>query len=123
MNNQRNEAHRFSILVVDDEPANIDILLGILGPYYDVKVAPSGTIALKITQQFTPDLILLDIMMPGMDGFEVCKKLKANEALSHIPVIFVTALTQGEDEEKGFKLGAVDYITKPVSPSITHAFL
>ena len=100
MNNQRNEAHRFSILVVDDEPANIDILLGILGPYYDVKVAPSGTIALKITQQFTPDLILLDIMMPGMDGFEVCKKLKANEALSHIPVIFVTALTQGEDEEK-----------------------
>jgi putative two-component system response regulator len=121
MNNQHNEAHRFSILVVDDEPANIDILLGILGPYYDVKVAPSGTIALKITQKFTPDLILLDIMMPGMDGFEVCKKLKANEALSHIPVIFVTALTQGEDEEEGFKLGAVDYITKPVSPSITLA--
>ena len=121
MNNHYSKEHRFSILVVDDEPANIDILLGILGPYYDVKVAPSGTIALKITQQFTPDLILLDIMMPGMDGFEVCKKLKANEALSHIPVIFVTALTQGEDEEKGFKLGAVDYITKPVSPSITLA--
>lgn len=121
MNNHHSKEHRFSILVVDDEPANIDILLGILAPHYDVKVASSGAIALKITQQFIPDLILLDIMMPGMDGFEVCKKLKTDEALSRIPIIFVTALTQGEDEEKGFKLGAVDYITKPVSPSITLA--
>ncbi|AXT40731.1 response regulator [Alteromonas sp. BL110] len=121
MNKQNKVAHRFSILVVDDEPANIDILLGILSPYYDVKVAPSGAVALKIVQQFTPDLILLDIMMPGMDGFEVCKKLKTDRLLSQIPVIFVTALTQGENEEKGFKLGAVDYITKPVSPSITLA--
>lgn len=119
MNNQNNVEHRFSILVVDDEPANIDILLGILSPYYNVKVAPSGAVALKIVQQFTPDLILLDVMMPGMDGFEVCKKLKTDRLLSQIPVIFVTALTQGENEEKGFKLGAVDYITKPVSPSIT----
>lgn len=121
MNNQNNVEHRFSILVVDDEPANIDILLGILSPYYNVKVAPSGAVALKIVQQFTPDLILLDVMMPGMDGFEVCKKLKTDRLLSQIPVIFVTALTQGENEEKGFKLGAVDYITKPVSPSITLA--
>lgn len=121
MTEQNKTKHRFSILVVDDEPANIDILLGILGPFYDVKVAPSGAIALKITQQFTPDLILLDIMMPGMDGFEVCRQLKSDKLLSRIPVIFVTALSQGENEEKGFELGAVDYITKPVSPSIALA--
>jgi len=113
--------HRFNILVVDDEPANIDILLGILSPFYHVKVAPSGPIALKIAKQHTPDLILLDIMMPDMDGFEVCEQLKSDPILSQIPVIFVTALTQGESEEKGFELGAVDYITKPVSPSITLA--
>ncbi|APE03743.1 two-component system response regulator [Alteromonas mediterranea] len=121
MTEQNKTKHRFSILVVDDEPANIDILLGILGPFYDVKVAPSGAIALKITQQFTPDLILLDIMMPGMDGFEVCRQLKSDKLLSRIPVIFVTALSQGENEEKGFELGAVDYITKPVSPSLALA--
>ncbi|MDY6974637.1 MAG: response regulator [Pseudomonadota bacterium] len=121
MNKPKPTNNKFSVLVVDDEPANIDILLGILSPYYHVKVAPSGTVALKIVQQFTPDLILLDIMMPEMDGFEVCKQLKTDRLLSQIPVIFVTALTQGENEEKGFKLGAVDYITKPVSPSITLA--
>ena len=121
MNKPKPTNNKFSVLVVDDEPANIDILLGILSPYYDVKVAPSGAVALKIVQQFTPDLILLDIMMPEMDGFEVCKQLKTDRLLSQIPVIFVTALTQGESEEKGFKLGAVDYITKPVSPSITLA--
>lgn len=121
MNKPKPTNNKFSVLVVDDEPANIDILLGILSPYYHVKVAPSGAIALKIVQQFTPDLILLDIMMPEMDGFEVCRQLKTDRLLSQIPVIFVTALTQGESEEKGFKLGAVDYITKPVSPSITLA--
>ena len=121
MNKPKPTNNRFSVLVVDDEPANIDILLGILSPYYDVKVAPSGAVALKIVQQFTPDLILLDIMMPEMDGFEVCKQLKTDRQLGQIPVIFVTALTQGESEEEGFKLGAVDYITKPVSPSITLA--
>ena len=121
MNKPKPTNNKFSVLVVDDEPANIDILLGILSPYYNVKVAPSGAVALKIVQQFTPDLILLDIMMPEMDGFEVCKQLKTDRLLSQIPVIFVTALTQGESEEKGFKLGAVDYITKPVSPSITLA--
>lgn len=121
MNKPKPTNNRFSVLVVDDEPANIDILLGILSPYYDVKVAPSGAVALKIVQQFTPDLILLDIMMPEMDGFEVCKQLKTDRLLGQIPVIFVTALTQGESEEEGFKLGAVDYITKPVSPSITLA--
>lgn len=112
---------KFSILIVDDEPANIDILSGILSPHYDIKVALSGSIALKIVEKHVPDLILLDVMMPGLSGFDVCKKLKSDRALHRIPIIFVTALVQGEDEEKGFKLGAVDYITKPVSPSITLA--
>lgn len=112
---------QFSVLVVDDEPANIDLLSGILTPFYDIKVAPSGKIALKIVQKYPPDLILLDVMMPEMDGFEVCQRLKADRRLSDIPVIFVTALIQATDEEKGFALGAIDYITKPVSPSITLA--
>ena len=112
---------QFSVLVVDDEPANIDLLSGILAPFYEIKVAPSGKVALKIVQKFTPDLILLDVMMPEMDGFEVCRRLKADGRLSNIPVIFVTALIQGADEEKGFAVGAIDYITKPVSPSITLA--
>lgn len=119
--NATSESKHFNILVVDDEPANIDILLGILKPYYKLKVAPSGFVALKIVEQFIPDLILLDIMMPGMDGFEVCKRLKSDKRFTSIPVIFVTALGQGEDEEHGFSAGAVDYITKPVSPSITLA--
>lgn len=84
-----NDEKRFSVLVVDDEPANIDILLGILKPFYNVKVAPSGHVALKVVQQFTPDLILLDIMMPGMDGFEVCKQLKTDRELARIPVILL----------------------------------
>lgn len=123
MNNPRlnRETQTFSVLIVDDEPANIDILKGILSPYYQVKVASSGHVALRVVERFTPDLILLDIMMPGIDGFEVCKKLKAMPTLANIPVIFVTALGQGEDEEKGFTLGAVDYITKPISPPLVLA--
>lgn len=117
----QSQSKRFSVLIVDDEPANIDLLRGILSPYYDIKVAPSGIVALKIVEKFTPDLILLDVMMPDMDGFEVCRRLKSNKHYANIPVIFVTALVQGADEEKGFALGAIDYITKPVSPSITLA--
>lgn len=117
----QSQSKRFSVLIVDDEPANIDLLRGILSPYYDIKVAPSGIVALKIVEKFTPDLILLDVMMPEMDGFEVCRRLKSNKHYANIPVIFVTALVQGADEEKGFALGAIDYITKPVSPSITLA--
>jgi len=116
-----NKSSAFNILVVDDDPANIDILLGVLSPHYKVKVAPSGALALKIAQQYVPDLILLDIMMPGLSGFDVIKALKSNPALNNIPVIFVTALGQGEDEEKGFELGAVDYITKPISPPLVLA--
>ena len=111
----------FSVLVVDDEPANIDILKDILIQHYQVKVAPSGEIALKIVAKAAPDLILLDIMMPDLDGLEVCRQLKANPKTAGIPVIFVTALGQGEDEERGFEVGAVDYIAKPIVPALVLA--
>ena len=111
----------FSVLIVDDEPANIDILKDILIHQYQVKVAPSGEIALKIVSKAPPDLILLDVMMPHLDGLEVCRRLKADPATSSIPVIFVTALGQGEDEERGFAAGAVDYIAKPIVPAIVLA--
>lgn len=111
----------FTVLVVDDEPANIDILKDILIQHYQVKVAPSGNIALKIVAKSPPDLILLDVMMPNLDGLEVCRRLKANPATADIPVIFVTALGQGEDEERGFEVGAVDYIAKPIVPALVLA--
>lgn len=110
-----------SLLVVDDTPENIDVLRGILGAEYSVKVANSGQLALKIVAAQPPDLILLDVMMPGMNGYEVCRRLKENEATRHIPVIFVTALGEAEDETRGFELGAADYIVKPVSPPIVRA--
>jgi putative two-component system response regulator len=110
-----------AILVVDDSPDNIDVLRGILSARYTVKAAINGKQALKIAQSSKPDLILLDVMMPEMDGYEVCQKLKANPITQDIPVIFVTAKNQTMDEEKGFELGAVDYITKPISPSIVNA--
>ena len=111
----------FTILVVDDEPANIDILKDILLPYYKVKVAPSGPLALKIIERNAPDLVLLDVMMPHMDGLEVCAKLKSQVAWTDIPVIFVTALGMGEDEARGFAAGAVDYIAKPIVPALVLA--
>lgn len=105
-----------TILVVDDNPDNIDVLTGILKPFYKVKASVSGALALKIaSSKLKPDLILLDIMMPEMDGYQVCQALKENPITRNIPVIFVTAKTEVEDEQKGFELGAVDYITKPVS--------
>jgi len=110
-----------NLLVVDDTPENIDVLRGILGVEYSVKVANSGQLALKIVAAQPPDLILLDVMMPGMNGYEVCRQLKENEATRHIPVIFVTALGEAEDETRGFELGAADYIIKPVSPPIVRA--
>jgi len=110
------------ILVVDDVPANIDVLSEILRPSYQVKVVTNGAMALKIAMGTNPpNLILLDIMMPEMDGYEVCRQLKANCATCNIPVIFVSAMDEVTDEIKGFELGAVDYITKPVSPSIVKA--
>jgi len=110
------------ILVVDDVPANIDVLSEILRPNYQVKVATNGTMALKIAlSSHPPDMILLDIMMPEISGYEVCRQLQANKFTRHIPIIFVTAMDEIKNETKGFELGAVDYITKPVNPSIVQA--
>ena len=110
-----------TILVVDDTPENIDILVGILGEDYKVKVAIDGPRALALVAKTLPDLILLDVMMPGMNGYEVCKLLKQEPLTCHIPVIFVTALSEVADETQGFELGAVDYITKPVSAPVVKA--
>ncbi|MCU7813964.1 MAG: response regulator [Candidatus Thiodiazotropha sp. (ex Rostrolucina anterorostrata)] len=109
------------ILVVDDEKGNIEVLQSILKDHYGIIPALNGQKALELAQKHEPDLILLDIMMPGMDGYEVCKRLKNDPALAMIPVIFVTAMSEEEDEARGLQLGAVDYITKPVSPHIVRA--
>lgn len=110
-----------TVLVVDDTPENIDILIGILGDDYKVKVAIDGPRALALVSKSRPDLILLDVMMPGMSGYEVCQRLKQDPLSCHIPVIFVTALSEVADETQGFELGAVDYITKPVSAAVVKA--
>ena len=109
------------ILVVDDTETNIDVLLDILSDQYDVSVALDGESALEIALEDKPDIILLDIMMPGMDGYEVCRRLKRQEETNDIPVIFITAKSEVADEAKGFDLGAVDYIAKPISPPIVKA--
>lgn len=110
------------ILIVDDAPANIAILGRSLSDHYEVIVATSGNDALQIAQKLpVPDLILLDIMMPGMDGYEVCQRLKESVLTKRIPVVFVTAMGEIEDEAKGFEVGGVDYITKPISPLIVRA--
>lgn len=111
-----------TILVVDDTSENIDVLSGLLRGEYKVKAALSGERALKIcSEEHKPDMILLDIMMPKMDGYEVCRRLKADPSTAKIPVIFVTAKDQTEDERAGLALGAVDYITKPIRPAIVEA--
>jgi sigma-B regulation protein RsbU (phosphoserine phosphatase) len=109
------------VLAVDDTPENLDVVKGILVPEYKVKVVTSGAVALKIVEKQPPDIILLDIMMPEMDGYEVCRRLKANPATAEIPVIFLTAKDQTADEAEGFALGAADYIHKPVNPPILKA--
>lgn len=110
-----------TILVVDDTPENIDVLVGTLKDDYQVKAAINGEMALKIARSAKVDMILLDIMMPGMDGYEVCRRLKDDYLTKDIPIIFVTAKISMQDELKGFKLGAVDYIAKPVSPALVKA--
>ncbi|WP_305908182.1 two-component system response regulator [Methylomarinum sp. Ch1-1] len=111
-----------TVLLVDDGAENIDVLSSVLRPEYKVKAAINGERALQIAgADPKPDMILLDIMMSGMDGYEVCRRLKANPATAGIPVIFITAKNHEEDETKGLELGAVDYITKPISPAIVRA--
>ena len=110
-----------TVLVVDDTEANVDILVDTLGESYDVSVAMDGQTALEAVAEDPPDLILLDVMMPGMDGYEVCERLKANKKTRGIPVIFVTAKVEVADEIRGFGSGAVDYITKPISPPVVKA--
>jgi len=101
------------VLLVDDTKINLDIIVAALRDDYKISVATSGAAALDQVKSNPPDLILLDIMMPGMDGYEVCSRLKANSATKSIPVIFITAMSEIGDKSKGFGLGAVDYITKP----------
>ncbi|MDR1242297.1 MAG: two-component system response regulator [Deltaproteobacteria bacterium] len=115
------DADRAVVLIVDDTADNITLLTYLLGAQYKNKVATSGQKALQIAFRDPPDLILLDIMMPGMDGYTVCRELKANPKTRDVPVIFLTARSQEDDETRGFELGAVDYITKPISPPILMA--
>lgn len=115
----RDTSNRDKILVVDDSPMSLRSLVEILTDDYEVSVATSGEQALVLLESMPlPDLILLDIVMPGMSGYEVCSRLKAKEITSDIPVIFLSALDTTTDESKGLELGAVDYIAKPFSPSI-----
>jgi len=112
---------RQCLLLVDDEPTNLQVLRHILQDDYRLLFAKDGPKALELAGRERPALVLLDVMMPGMTGYEVCQQLKNDPATREIPVIFVTALADTEDEAKGFEVGAVDYITKPVSPAIVKA--
>ena len=112
-------ASKPTVLVIDDAPDNLALMSGLLKDSYQVKVAQHGEMGLKVALTSPPpDLILLDIMMPDLDGYEVCRRLKSNPASRAIPVIFLNAQTDLQDEQKGLLLGAVDYITKPISPSL-----
>ncbi len=112
-------ASKPTVLVIDDAPDNLTLMSGLLKDSYKVKVANHGELGLKVALAAPPpDLILLDIMMPDLDGYEVCRRLKSNPASRAIPVIFLSAKTDVQDEEKGLLLGAVDYISKPISPSL-----
>ncbi len=120
--NGLNGSEKATILVVDDTPDNLALLSSLLNEDYKVRVAKGGEKALKISlSDAPPDLILLDIMMPDMDGYEVCRRLKRDPRTMSIPVIFLTAKSEVSDEERGLELGAVDYITKPISPPIVRA--
>ncbi len=107
-----------TILVVDDAPANLSLISGLLRGLYTVKAVNHGAKALKIASEEPPDLILLDIMMPDMDGYEVCRRLKSDSQTRHIPIIFLTSKSDIESEQMGMSLGAVDYVTRPISPPI-----
>lgn len=110
-----------TVLIVDDEVTNIKVLTALLCAELEILFATNGRAALEIARSKTPDLVLLDIMMPDQDGYEVCRNLKSDPQTEHIPVIFVTAKDQEQDEAEGFEAGAIDFITKPFSPSIVKA--
>jgi|SRR6185503_3822118 len=122
MSDPRNAGERQTVLIVDDTPENLQLMNALLRDLYHTRVANSGERGLKAAlQEPRPDLVLLDIMMPGMDGYEVCRRLKDDGATRDIPVIFLTAKARPEDEEMGFEAGCVDYITKPFSPPVVLA--
>jgi diguanylate cyclase (GGDEF)-like protein len=112
---------RPKILVVDDIPSNVHVLSRILKDDYDIYFATDGEKALELVLARLPDLVLLDIMMPGMDGYEVCARIKADPTTRDIPVIFISAKSEVEDETRGLEVGAIDFITKPISPPIVKA--
>jgi putative two-component system response regulator len=113
-----------SILVVDDAPENIDLLVGLLKDKYKVRAALNGEVALNIARSPSPpDLILLDIVMPGMDGLEVCETLKGDEGTSHIPIIFLSGQASGEECERGMEIGGEAYLQKPVEPESLFSIL
>ncbi|MEO5349298.1 MAG: response regulator [Magnetococcus sp. YQC-3] len=121
MNNQE-AAPLKTILIVDDVVENLDILNNILGSRYQIKVATNGRVAIKIAlSSHPPDIILLDVMMPVLDGYEVCQILKQDDRTRDIPILFVTSKAEEEDASKGFEVGAADYLLKPVSQSIVLA--
>jgi diguanylate cyclase (GGDEF)-like protein len=109
---------RPTILIVDDEISNIEIMNAVLEDDYEVCFATSGQQALTVARTAQPDLVLLDVLMPGIDGFEVCRRIKADPLLADVPIIFTTGLGDTEDEMRGLSLGAIDYVTKPVQPTI-----
>ena len=112
------DAEKYSVLVVDDESSNIMTLSHILSPLYTVYAAKSGKNAIKAAHKYLPDLIMLDVIMPEMDGYDVITELKSSEKTKNIPVVFITGLSGPGEEEKGLSLGAADYITKPFSSEV-----
>jgi putative two-component system response regulator len=117
------ETQRPTVLVVDDQPLNLTICEAILADRYHVLCADSGAQALELATARVPDLVMLDVMMPGMDGYEVCRRMKSSRATARIPVIFLTGKHEIEDEIQGFALGCVDYIGKPFNAVLVRARL
>lgn len=113
--------NRATVLIVDDEVSNIEIMNAVLEDHYEICFATSGEQALEVARSVLPDLILLDVLMPGVDGYEVCTRLKNDRLLADVPVIFTTGLDDQEAEVRGLSLGAIDYVTKPINPIILRA--
>ncbi|ARJ65900.1 hypothetical protein WV31_09635 [Magnetospirillum sp. ME-1] len=110
-----------NILVIDDSPESLELMKHVLSPDHRVRLAVNGEAGMALARQTPPDIILLDVLMPGLDGYETCRRLKQDLDLVDVPVIFITAMEAAEDEATGFAVGAVDYITKPISPPLLRA--